>query len=217
MQYIVTYICSAERKIMNKKLDVRKLTVVAILSAAATVLMFFSFNVPLMPSFIKLDLSELPALVASFALGPVSGAVVCLVKNVVNLFFSTTGGIGELSNFLLGVCFVVPAGAIYRKFKSKKGAVIGSLLGAAAMAVLSVATNYFVVYPIYYNFLPLDAILGMYHVINPFVGTEPTGENLLKALVTFNMPFTFIKGLLSVAVTFIIYKSLAPVLKGKRI
>ena len=124
-----------------KRFNVRKLTVTAMLSAVATVLMFFSFNVPLMPSFIKLDLSELPALIASFSMGPVAGAVVCLVKNLVNLFFSTTGGVGELSNFLLGCCFVVPAGIVYQRKQNLAGAVIGSVSGSAAMAVLSIFTN----------------------------------------------------------------------------
>lgn len=197
--------------------SIRKLVVISILAAASSVLMFFSFNVPLMPSFIKLDLSELPALIAAYVLGPVSGVVVCLVKNIVNLFFSTTGGIGELSNFLLGACFVFPAGFLFRKMHSKKGAVLGALVGAVSMALLSVVTNYFIVYPIYYNFLPLDAILLMYHTINPFVGLEPTGENLLRALVTFNMPFTFLKGMFSVVITFLIYKPLAPILLGKRL
>ncbi len=193
-----------------KRFNVRKLTVTAMLSAVATVLMFFSFNVPLMPSFIKLDLSELPALIASFSMGPVAGAVVCLVKNLVNLFFSTTGGVGELSNFLLGCCFVVPAGIVYQRKQNLAGAVIGSISGSAAMAVLSVFTNYFVVYPIYTAFLPMETIMGMYQTINPNV------ETLWQALLLFNMPFTFIKGLCSVVITLLIYKGIAPVLQGRQ-
>ncbi len=193
-----------------KRFNVRKLTVTAMLSAVATVLMFFSFNVPLMPSFIKLDLSELPALIASFSMGPVAGAVVCLVKNLVNLFFSTTGGVGELSNFLLGCCFVVPAGIVYQRKQNLTGAVIGSISGSAAMAVLSVFTNYFVVYPIYTAFLPMETIMGMYQAINPNV------ETLWQALLLFNMPFTFIKGLCSVVITLLIYKGIAPVLQGRQ-
>lgn len=186
----------------------RKMVMTAMLSAVASVLMFFSFNVPLMPSFIKMDLSELPALIAAFTMGPVSGMVVCLVKNLVNLFFTTTGGVGELSNFLLGCCFVVPAGFIYSRKKSRSGALIGSLAGAAAMAVVSVFTNYFVVYPIYTAFLPMEAIMGMYQAINPAV------DNLFEALVVFNMPFTFIKGMVSVVITFLIYKKISPIIKG---
>ncbi len=191
----------------QKKVNVRRLTITAMLAAVSSVLMFFSFNVPLMPSFIKMDFSELPALFASITLGPVSGVVVCLVKNLVNLFFSTTGGVGELSNFLLGAFFVLPAGFLCRKDKSYKNAIIGSLIGAAIMALFSVASNYFVIYPVYYNFLPEEAVLGMYQAINPGI------HSVLDALWIFNMPFTFIKGLCSAVIAILLYKPLLPVLK----
>lgn len=193
---------------MKKRVNVRKLVVTAMLAAVSTVLMFFSFNVPLMPSFIKLDFSELPALLASFALGPISGAAVCLVKNLVNVIFTTTGGVGELSNFILGCLFVVPAGWVYHYKKTAVGALMGSALGALVMAVTSVFTNYYVVYPIYTAFMPMEAILGMYQAINHNV------KSLWDALLWFNMPFTFIKGLCSVAMCFLIYKPLSPILKG---
>lgn len=192
----------------NRTNHIRKMVMTAILAALSSVLMFFSFNVPLMPSFIKLDLSELPALIASFAMGPLSGAAVCLVKNLVNLFFTTTGGVGELSNFILGVFFVVPAGFIYNRSKKFSGAVIGSLVGAASMAILSVFSNYFVVYPVYTAFMPMDAIIGMYKAICPSV------ETLWDCLLIFNMPFTFIKGMLSAVITIAVYKKLIPIING---
>ena len=193
-----------------KRTNTRKLTSVAMLAAVSTVLMFFSFNVPLMPSFIKMDLSELPALLASFTFGPAAGVTVCLIKNLINVFFTTTGGVGEISNFLLGSMFVAPAGFIYQKMRTKKGAIIASLVGAATMAGLSVITNYFVVYPVYSNLMaPMEAILGAYRAINPNV------ETLMDALIWFNMPYTFIKGMLSVVITIFIYKPLAPILRGK--
>ena len=195
---------------MNNQNKTRKLTATAMLAAVATVLMFFSFNVPLMPSFIKMDFSELPALMASFAYGPLAGVTVCLVKNLVNVFFTTTGGVGELSNFLLGAMFVAPAGFIYQKLKSKKGAFIGALVGSITMAVFSVITNYYIVYPVYTVFMPMEAILGMYQAINSHI------ENLWQALIIFNMPFTFIKGMASLFMTMLIYKPLSPILKGKR-
>ena len=196
---------------MKKRTNTRKLTSVAMLSAVSTVLMFFSFNVPLMPSFIKMDLSELPALIAAFTFGPISGVTVCFIKNLVNVFFTTTGGVGEISNFLLGAMFVAPAGFIYQKMKTKKGAMIASVVGAATMAGLSVFTNYYVVYPVYSNLMaPMEAILGAYRAINPNV------ETLMDALLWFNMPYTFIKGMLSVVITMFIYKPLAPILRGKK-
>ena len=86
---------------MKTRANVRKMTVTAMLSAVAFVLMFLDTAVPFMPSFIKLDLSELPALIASFALGPVWGVIVCLIKNLLHLTMTQTGGVGELSNLRL--------------------------------------------------------------------------------------------------------------------
>ena len=178
------------------------------LSAIAYVLMFLDFSVPFMPSFIKMDLSELPALIGAFAYGPVAGVVICLVKNVIHLMITTTGGVGELSNFLLGASFVLVSGGVYRFKKSRKGALIGSVLGAFVMGIFSIIFNYFLVYPIYYNFMPQDAILAAYQLI--FSGVK----NILQCLIVFNAPFTFIKGMISVVITFIIYKRISPILKG---
>ncbi|MEA4895023.1 MAG: ECF transporter S component [Oscillospiraceae bacterium] len=183
-----------------------KMTVTAMLSAAAAVLMFIDFPIPIMPNFIKLDVSELPALLASFSLGPVYGIVVCLIKNIVNLVRSSTSGVGEFCNFLLGAVFVFTAGLAYKKMKSRKGALIGSVIGAVAMAALSYPINYYITYPIYANFIPMEGIIGMYQAILPGVKT------LSDCLLVFNVPFTFVKGLLDVAITFLIYKKLSPIL-----
>ena len=196
---------------VQKRIDVRKIAMIAMLSAISTVLMFFSFNVPLMPGFIKMDFSELPALLASFTLGPMSGVAVCFVKNLINLTQSMTGGVGELSNFIIGSAFVLPAGLIYRRHRTIGGAAVGSLLGAVLMAVLGLLSNYFIVYPIYTNIMSMDAILGMYRAINPAI------ENLWQALVVFNLPFTFCKGLISAVVTLLIYRKLEPVINGRAI
>lgn len=192
-----------------KRGRVRKLAVTAVLGAVSAALMFVAFRVPLMPSFIQLDLSELPALIAAFSLGPVSGVAVCLIKNLVHLLVTTTGGVGELSNFLLGAAFVLPAGLVYRFRKDRVGALLGSLAGAALMALASLPSNYFITYPFYAMLMPMEAILDMYRAINPNVQT------LMDALVWFNIPFTFVKAMLSVGVTFLIYKRISPVLKGK--
>ena len=185
----------------------RKLALGGMLSALATILMFISFNVPLMPSFIKLDFSELPALIGAYALGPVAGLLICLVKNLINLTFTTTGGVGELSNFLIGALFVVPAGLVFQKWPTRLGALFGGLIGALAMAVLSVFTNYYIVYPVYTAFMPMEAILGMYRAINPHV------KGLWDALIWFNLPFTFLKGLLAALLCFAIFKPIERLVK----
>ena len=187
----------------------RFIVVTAILSAVSYILMLLDFSVPFMPGFIKLDVSELPALIGAFALGPVCGVAVCLVKNLLHLLVTTTGGVGELSNFLLGAVFTFTAGLIYMKNRTKKGALLGSLLGAAVMAVLSVPINYFITYPFYMNLMPLDKIIAAYQAI--FGGVN----SLLSCLVVFNLPFTFLKGLLDAGLTALIYKRLSPIIKGK--
>ncbi len=192
------------------RINIRKITVTALMSATATVLMFVSFGLPFLPPYLKFDFSELPALLASFSLGPVSGAVVCLIKNLFNVFASTTGGVGELCNFLMGVLFVVPAGILYRRKPSLKSAVIGSIVGLLVMTVGSVFLNYYVVYPAYTLVFPMEVIMDMYKALVPGI------DNLWQGLLVFNAPLTLVKGLADVLITFLVYKKLSPILKGKQ-
>ena len=192
----------------KRKVNVRTMTITGMLAAIAFILMFLEFSVPFMPPFIKMDFSELPALIGAFSLGPVSGAAICLIKNLLHLLTSNSGGVGELSNCLLGFCFVIPAGMIYKMKKTRKGALMGSLVGAFFMAAMSLPLNYFIVYPVYMKFMPIEAILSAYQAIVP--GTN----SLLQALLIFNLPFTLVKGLINVIITFLIYKHISPLIHG---
>lgn len=193
----------------NTNFNVRRITVVAIMSAISYALMMIEQSVPfLMPSFIKFDISDLPALIAAFGVGPMGGVAVELIKNLFHLFITTTGGVGEFANFLLGVAFVLPAGIIYKHTKTKKGAIIGSLVGSVAMAIASLPINYYLTYPVYAKFMPLEQILLAYQKINPEANT------LLMALMLFNMPFTFIKGIVCSIITFLVYKKISRYIHG---
>ena len=190
----------------------RALTGTAMLAAVATILMYMEFPIPIMPGFIKMDISELPALIASFAYGPLSGIAVCLIKNLIKLPSTSTAAVGELFNFVMGALFVGVAGIVYKKNKTRKGAIIGAVAGALIMALVSLPYNYFVVYPAYvvmYH-LPLEAIIGMYQAINPNV------NGLLACLVAFHVPFTFAKGMVDALLCFLIYKPLSPILHGRK-
>jgi len=187
---------------------IRKLCGTAMLGAVAYVLMFLEFPVPFIPPFIKMDFSELPALIAAFAYGPLSGVAVCLIKNLIHLFNTQTGGVGELSNFILGAVYVFTSGLVYMKLHTKTGAALGALIGAITMALISIPSNYFIVYPVYTAFMPMEAIIGAYKAINPSVNT------LIDCLITFNMPFTFFKGLCSLLITILVYKPMSPILHG---
>ena len=190
-----------------------RIAVASMLSAVAFLLMDVEFPIPaLIPSFIKLDVSDLPELLAAFALGPVWGVTVTLMKNLLFCVLHGTSSnyVGELCNFLLGSVFAFTAGMVYHRGKTRKSALLGAVAGAVLMALVSVPVNYFAVYPAYvvvYG-LPMDAIIGMYQAINP------AADSLLKCLVLFNVPFTCCKGLLDVALCFLIYKPLSPILHG---
>ena len=193
----------------SKKNNLRAVTVTAIMGGLGTVLMLIELSIPIMPSFIKLDFSELPALITAFAYGPAYGILVCLIKNVIHMFFGSTMCIGEISNFILGAVFVGIAGVIYKKNRTKKGALISCLIGSAVMSVFSVFSNYFVVYPLYIKVLGMteEIILGMYQAILPSV------SNLFSAIAIFNLPFNFVKTILVSVICFALYKRLTPVLK----
>ncbi len=140
-------------------------------------------------------------------MGPVCGILICLIKNVLHLCITTTGGVGELPTSS-GRSIRTSGRIDLPSQKSRRSALIGSLLGSVIMGVFSVVSNYFLVYPVYYNFMPEEAVLGAYQVI------VPSMKNILQCLVCFNMPFTIVKGLFSVVITFLVYKHISPILKG---
>ncbi len=186
--------------ITKEKLLLRRISVVALMSALGFVLMLLEFPLPfIFPEFVKLDFSEVPVLLAAYMFGPVEGVLVCLIKNLLKaLFLSTSGGIGELCNFLLGCTLALPAGIAFKKMKSGRSMLIGGMLGSVIMAVLCLPVNYFISYPVYAKFLPIEQIIGMYQKILPSV------DGLFSCLLIFNVPFTLLKGALSVAIAYAI-------------
>lgn len=182
------------------------------LIAVAVVLQYIEISIPIIPSFIKLDFSDLPELIGAFAYGPVAGIIIALTKNLIHMAVSQSGFVGELSNFLLGAVFAGVAGLIYKHNKTKKNALIAGVIASIAIAVVSLPSNYFLIYPLYYSVLgfPEEAVFGMYKALLPSV------KNMVECLLIFNVPFTFVKGLISVAITMLVYQPLRPVLKGKK-
>ncbi|MCL2107010.1 MAG: ECF transporter S component [Oscillospiraceae bacterium] len=190
------------------RLPLKSIVLTALFAAISSVLFLVQFGTPLTPDFLKLDLSDLPALLAAMTLGTPYGVLVCLLKNLIGLLHSSTFGIGELSNLLLSTTFVTVAGLVYRKASTRKGAVLATLLGAAAMAAVSLPSNLFLIYPLYVSVmnLPLPVILGWYQEI------LPSARELWQALLIFNVPFTFVKAMMSVVIVLMIYRPLKPFL-----
>lgn len=196
---------------VNSKSNVKVMSRVGMLSAIAFVLMFF--EVPLTfiaPSFIKLDISDLPALVGSFTMGPVAAIVISALKNILHMTLkgTSTGGVGELSNFIIASVMTVTAGVIYQRHKSFKGAIVGMLVGTVVMTVVAILSNYYVIFPLYANFMPMEAIIGAGAAVNPKV------DSLWAMMIYCMVPFNLIKGFAVSAVTMLIYKKISPIFKG---
>lgn len=195
----------------TSRVKVRTIAQIGMLSAIAVVLMLFEMPLPFAPGFYKLDLSEVPVLIGCFTMGPIAGAVIELIKILLNLLMngSMTGGVGEAANFLVGCVFVVPAGMIYRKMRTKKGALIGMSVGTISMTILGCIVNAFVLLPVYAKVmeLPLDALVSM--------GSKVNGA--ITSLSTFVMfavgPFNLLKGVVVSLIVLLIYKKISPIFK----
>ncbi len=190
------------------RLSTRMLVSIAMLSAISYVLAFVEIQVPLSPSFAKMDLSDFPALIAAFAINPFAGVLVEAVKNGLQLMSTSTGGIGELANFLMGSALVFTAGLFYHKLKTKKRAVIGCVIGSVSMAIAAALLNYFVLLPLYSSFMPIEQVIEAFAAFIPFINTK-------LDVVLFNaIPFNLFKGAIISTLTILIYKRLSQILKG---
>lgn len=188
---------------------------IGMLGAIAAILMLFEFPLPFIaPPFYEIDLSEVPILVGAFALGPLAGAAIELIKVLLNLMINgtATAFVGEIGNYLIGCSFILPAAWIYKMHKSKKNAVLGMITGTVSMTVLGCILNAYVLLPTYAVAfsMPIDTIISLGAAINPNI------HNVLTFVMIAVAPFNLLKGILVSVITLLIYKHLSPILKGHR-
>ncbi len=189
----------------KRKFLIRKMACSAILTALAVVLMYLEVALPFMPPFLKFDFSEIPVLVASFALGPQYAVMVEFLKNLIHLPATATSGVGELSNFITGSIYVFTAGFIYTKNRTRKGAIISMLAATLALALVAIPFTYFFTLPLYSKVFgpPVDAFVAMTNPVNSLVTSKMT-------LVMWGfVPFNLFKGLIVAFFTFWIYKPIS--------
>ncbi|HKM00778.1 MAG TPA: ECF transporter S component [Sedimentibacter sp.] len=193
-----------------KRTSTKVIAKVGVLAAVATLLMLLDFPLWFAPSFYKLDFSEVPVLLGAFALGPAAGAMIELVKILLNFVLNgtDTGGIGEIGNLLIGLSFIVPAGYIYKKHKSFKSAILGMVVGTISLAVVGAFFNYFLLLPVYSKIYgaPIQAFIDMAKALNPAITDLKTF--IMYAVV----PFNIFKGIVTSAMVMLIYKRLSPIL-----
>ena len=179
-----------------------------ILAAMAVILYYIEIPVV---AFYKLDLSTLPAILAGFAMGPLPGVAVVVIKNLVHMLGTSTACVGELADIIMSSCFVVPASLIYRRHKDRKSAVLSMLIGTVLMTIAGVLVNYFILIPAYQTLmnLPLEVIVGMGTKVLSYI------DNTVKLVIFITAPFNVLKGTVLSVVTYLLYKRVSPLLHQK--
>lgn len=213
--FVVAYVAEklAKRKNGDKEriLSTKKVAMIGMFSAIASILMLFEIPMPFAPAFYKLDFSELPVLIGTFAFGPVAGVMIEFCKIILKLLFKSTSTafVGELANFAVGCSFILPASVIYLFRKTKKAALAGSVTGTLCMTVFGTAFNAIYLLPKFAQLygMPLDALIGMGSEINPMI------TNVSTFVIMAVAPLNLIKGASVSAVTLLVYKKLSPILK----
>ena len=187
------------------------ITQIGMLGAIAVVLMLFEIPLPFAPSFYEIDFSEVPVLIGCFSMGPWAGMLIELIKILLNLLINgtMTAGVGELANFVIGCSFCVPAGIIYRKNKTKKGAIFAMTTGTLLMTFLGCFINAYVMLPAYAAAfqMPIDALVEMGTKVNAGI------DSLFTFVMFAVVPFNLLKGILVSVIVFCIYKKISPILK----
>ena len=193
--------------------NTRKLAMIGMFSAIAMILHVLDFPIFFAPSFYKMDFSELPILVGSFAFGPVAGVMMEFVKILLKLLLkgTSTAFVGDLANFVVGCSLILPASAVYSFKKTKKSAMIACVIGTLFMTIFGTAFNAVYLLPAFSKFygMPLDTILAMGTEVNP-LAKEGSIVSFVAACVA---PMNLIKGTLVSVVTLLIYKPLSPIIK----
>ena len=192
----------------TKKISTKALAAGGILTAISVILTFFKTPLPFIPSFLELDLSNIPALIGGFAFGPIAGKLIVLAKDLIHMMISHTAFVGELADFLMSGSFTLVASLIYMSKKSRKQAFIGMGLGTVAITIMGAITNYFILLPFYAKaFMPMEQILELCAQINPFI------TNKLTYVLYGVVPFNIIKGLVISIITALTYKHISRIIR----
>ena len=187
------------------------LAVMAILSAISFVLYAFcKFNLPfIFPQFLEIQISDLPALLGGFALGPVAGCIIIVVKCCLKMPMTSTGCVGELADIIVGIAFVLPAALIYKRNKSRKGALIGLLVGMLSAVSVSLLANWLVLIPFYTKAYGMEAVVGMMQALYPEITADTLYNYYLPLAV---LPFNMLRCLVCAVITYFVYKPLSKAL-----
>ena len=195
----------------TKILSTSALVKISILSAIGYILMFISVPLPMLfPEFLKIDISDLTALLGGISLGPMAGVTIAFLKNLLQFItgMSTTGGVGEFANFLIGGSFVFTVSYIYSKKRNIQGVIIGLVSGIVVMTMVGCIANYFIILPFYATIgWSIDAVVSMGAAINPAIDSK------MSFIIWMIAPFNILKSGLMSLLTLPMYKKTEKILK----
>lgn len=180
---------------------------IGLLSAIAYVLMFISIPLPIFPVFLKIDLSDIPAIFGGMSLGPVAGLIIVVIKNFLQaITASTTGGVGEFANIMIGGAYVFIICLFYEKWRNYKGVIAGALFGIISMTIMGCIMNYYVMLPLYAKFMPMEEIIQAGNIINPRV------TDLYSFVIWMIAPFNILKGFIMTIAILPLFKKMEKLL-----
>lgn len=208
--FLVERYISGRRK-EEKFAKTNYLTSIAFLSAIAGVLMLFEFPIPfLAPGFYKIDFSEVPVLLGAFTLGPAAGIVIEFVKIMINLFINgtTTAFVGEIANFTIGVCYVIPASVLYYFGKNRREAIAGMVFGTIFTTTVGVLLNAYVLIPFY-----AAAFGGVEKILAAGTAVNSNINSVLSFCLIAVAPFNVLKFTVVSLISFSMYGSINKVIK----
>jgi riboflavin transporter FmnP len=215
--FLLEKLAMKKRGVSEKIFSTRKMAMIGMFSAISTILMLFDISVFFAPEFYKLDFSELPILIGTFAFGPAAGVMMEFVKILLKLFIKGTSHsapfVGELANFVIGCSFILPASAVYAFKKNKKTAIIACIAGTLTMTIFGTAFNAIYLLPVYATLfgMPLDSILAL-GAVNPLL--KEGSISIVSFVAACVAPLNLIKGLSVSLITLLIYKRLSPIIKA---
>lgn len=200
-----------KRKPKIKFFTAGNIAVIAILTAISFILYaFVKFPLPFMfPSFLDMQISDLPALLGGFALGPVAGCIIIVVKCCIKMAMTTTACIGELADIIIGIANVLPASLVYRFIKNRKGAAIGLAAGTLCAIAASLLANWLILIPFYTERFGMNAVLGMMKALYPEITADTLYNYYLPLAV---LPFNALRCIVCGLITFFTYKPLSKAL-----
>ena len=211
--YLYTFL---QKKFNFRKMNIKQMAVIGIFGALSVVLYYFAkFKVPFFPSWLDIQFSDVPALLVTYMYGPISGVLVIVTRFFCKLPGTSTVGVGELADLLIGVTLCLISGILYKKHRSLKGALVATSVGMVVATLVAMLSNWLILIPAYKNIagFPQVALTSTMDVIVSGGSGVVTDDNFMVYYQFVGvLPFNLFRYALVFVITFLLYKRLSLVI-----